>query len=141
MAIDSLLSHIIYFTEFNLNFSNDLILYSVPIITFICYLLTTIIIIKRIKIKSELNGIFLTDFPIKWFIILTVITLFIIPITNWLNGFHSRQVAEIGKIGNVSYFFYIQTWLESGIMLSGWIMIIGLAFVFINKYNKLKSKN
>lgn len=143
MAVDSLLfvlSHIIYFTEFNFNFSKDLMLYSIPILIFISYLFTTIILVKRIKIKSELSGIFLMDFPIKSFVIYTIIAFFGIPITNWLNGLHSNHVTEIGEISNVFDFFYIQTWLVFGINLSRWAMIIGLALIFITRYKKLKTQ-
>ncbi|PKA81960.1 hypothetical protein ATE92_0083 [Ulvibacter sp. MAR_2010_11] len=142
-AIDSLLylfTHLIYFVESELRLSYSFLQYSIPSITFIAYISTTFLILKRIKAKSDSEGIYLRNFPKKTFIILALIAIFLNPITNKLSGLYAEHNAYI-QSGSSSEFISFYGWMHFGIGFSRWVVLIVLVFVYMNKIKDDRLKN
>ena len=89
VAINSILYfliHLLYFGLAEIGISYNIMTYIFPIITLILYSLTAIFLLKRIKTKSKMSGIYLTEFPKNQMIILTAVFLILTPLTNKLSG-------------------------------------------------------
>ncbi len=101
------LSHLIVTIEILLNPPLLILQFSYPIITIALYILTTLIILKKLKITSELNGIYLTSFPKNTFLILAVIAVVLPGLTNYLIGAYSWRLledyVEINNLERVDY--------------------------------------
>lgn len=135
-SIDSILyflSNLIMTVEILLNISFLILKYSYATITVFLYLLTTIIIIKKLKATSELNGIYLTQFPKKTFLILSVIAIILPGLSNYLTGTYTFQILdeyiEINNLTKADY-FSIYGFYKSTLILSNFAMYISLIVGF-----------
>ena len=88
-TLDSILyfsANLIVFLELKINTSLRIINYSYPIVVTILYLGTALILLRKIKINSEIDGIYLKDFPKRTFIILAIVGAILPLLTNHFNG-------------------------------------------------------
>ena len=139
-AIDSILYFIInliYIGLAELGISYKIMTIIVPITTLILYLLTASIMINRIKIKSKISGIYLTEFPKKLIIILGVIAFALPPITNKLSGLYAENITENTNIGMSEYLTFYG-WFHTSIGVS---QLLILAILVIISLIKLKNLN
>ena len=111
-----------------------------PIITLILYVLTTFLILKKIKLNSNSSGIYLTEFPKKLFIGLALIAIFLNPITNKLSGLYAEHSTAMENI-DTSDFLQVYGWMTLGIEFSRWLILIILTIIFIKKLNGIGNKN
>ena len=96
VAIDSILYffiHLIYFGLAELGVSYHIMTYILPLITLILYSFTAFLILTRLKTKSKFSGIYLTEFPKKLIIILTIVILVLTPLTNKLSGIYAESIS------------------------------------------------
>lgn len=142
-GIDSILYFIVYllyFAKSELGLSYAIMKYSMPIVTLILYLLTTFLILKKLKLTSNSLGIYLTKFPKRIFIILAVITLILNPITNKLSGLYAEHSTRAENF-DISDYFQVYVWMTAGIYFSKWLVIIIIAILSIKKLNLIENKN
>ncbi|WP_308994021.1 hypothetical protein QLS71_002470 [Mariniflexile litorale] len=142
-GIDSILffiTYLIYFAKSELGLSYGIMKYSMPIITLILYVLTTFLILKKLKLNSNSSGIYLTKFPKRIFILLALIALTLNPITHKLSGLYAEHSTRMENI-NSSDFLQVYGWMTSGIYFSRWFILIALSILFIKKLNGIENKN
>jgi len=142
-AIDSILQFITYtfyigLSAIGISFKNLTIL--IPILTFGTYLFATMLLVKRIKIKSDIDGIYFKDFHRNNFIIFIIIAIFLSPITYKLSGLYLEHSDAIQNSNN-SDFISFYGWMTFGINTSKWLILIYLGFIYLNKYNRRKQEN
>ena len=99
IAIESILYfliHLLYFGLAELGISYNIMTYVFPIITLIFYALTALFLLKIIKTKSRLKAseIYLTEFPKKLLIIMTLVVFILTPLTNKLSGMYAESASE-----------------------------------------------
>lgn len=142
-AIDSILyliTYLLYFVKFELGLSLEIMYYSMPISTLILYVLTTFFIFRRLKVKSNIEGIYLINFPKKVFIGLALISLVLNPITNKLSGLYAENLVSTHDF-EVSEYFGLYGMMTLGINSSRWLIFIVLIMLFLNKLSLLQNKN
>ena len=142
-GIDSILffiTYLIYFAKSELGLSYGIMKYSMPIITLILYVMTTFLILKKLKLNSNSSGIYLTKFPKRIFIILALIALTLNPITHKLSGLYAEHSTRMENI-DASDFLQVYGWMTSGIYFSRWLILITLSILFIKKLNAIENKN
>ncbi|WJJ96522.1 hypothetical protein [Algibacter luteus] len=142
-GIDSILffiTYLIYFAKSELGLSYGIMKYSMPIITLILYVLSTFLILKKLKLNSNSSGIYLTKFPKRIFIILALIALTLNPITHKLSGLYAEHSTRMENI-DTSDFLQVYGWMTSGIYFSRWFILIALSILFIKKLNGIENKN
>lgn len=135
-AIDSVLRFIVYlifYGEIELSFQNNIIIYSIPIITVALYFITAFFIIK--KVNKTPNLIVLSKGK---FILLSFIAIFLNPITNKISGLFG----EYRSTGDLSIAEYLSSY---GMMvfilnLSSWLVLIFIVLYFLKK-NKFINEN
>ena len=142
-ALDSILvffTHLIYFGLTTSGVSFKIQTFIIPILTLVLYVLSTILILKKIKTSSGSDGIYLTDFPKKTFTVLAIIAIFLGPISNKLAGLY---VVDNDAIKNSVHddFISFYGWMTFGLNMSKWIVMIVLVFLFINRYNTKDEHN
>jgi hypothetical protein len=141
-GIDSILyflTYLIYFAKSELGLSYGIMVYSMPIITLILYVLTTFLIYKKLKLNSNSSGIYLTKFPKKTFIVLALFTVALNPITHKLSGLYAEHSTRMENI-DTSDFLQVYGWMTSGIHFSRWLILIVLSILFIKKLNGIENK-
>jgi len=133
-AVINLLIHIVYFglSEMKVSYNNMSVI--VPIISIVLYAVSTIIIVRKINIKSKTNGIYLTQFPKNLTIILGFISFFLSPITNKLSGLYAEH--NTGNLDIEYLNFY--SWLYLSIGISQLLMILILVIIFLNKLKQIQ---
>tara|TARA_R100000750_G_C2310309_1_gene82235 strand:+ start:199 stop:687 length:489 start_codon:yes stop_codon:yes gene_type:complete len=139
-AILHFIVYLIYFAKSELGLSYGIMKFSMPIITLILYVLTTFLILKKIKLNSNSSGIYLTEFPKKLFIGLALIAIFLNPITNKLSGLYAEHSTAMENI-DTSDFLQVYGWMTLGIEFSRWLILIILTIIFIKKLNGIGNKN
>jgi hypothetical protein len=142
-GIDSILhfiTYLIYFAKSELGLSYGIMKFSIPIITLILYAATTFLIFKRIKLQSNSAGIYLTKFPKKLFIGLTLIALFLKPITHKLSGLYAEHSTAMENM-DTSDFLQVYGWMTFGISFSRWLILIILIILFLKKLKLIENKN
>ena len=139
-AILHFIVYLIYFAKSELGLSYGIMKFSMPIITLILYVLTTFLILKKIKLNSNSNGIYLTEFPKKLFIGLALIAIFLNPITNKLSGLYAEHSTAMENI-DTSDFLQVYGWMTLGIEFSRWLILIILTIIFIKKLKGIGNKN
>ena len=139
-AILHFIVYLIYFAKSELGLSYGIMKFSMPIITLILYVLTTFLILKKIKLNSNSSGIYLTEFPKKLFIGLALIAIFLNPITNKLSGLYAEHSTAMENI-DTSDFLQIYGWMTLGIEFSRWLILIILTIIFIKKLKGIGNKN
>ncbi|QNJ98158.1 hypothetical protein ALE3EI_1602 [Constantimarinum furrinae] len=140
-AFDSVLVFFTHLTYFGLTASGvsfKIQTFIIPILTLILYVISTVLILKKIKTSSGSDGIYLADFPKKTFTILVIIAIFLSPITNKLSGLFAENSDAIQNSDAVDFISFYG-WMTLGINMSKWIIMVALIFMFRNKYN-LKDK-
>lgn len=139
-AIDSILYfilHLIYFGLVELGVSYKILTYVIPITTLALYIITTIILLKRIKTKSKTSGIYLTEFPKNKIIIFGIIAFALSPITNKLSGLFTVNAIENMNAPYSEYLgFY--GWFHASFGIS---QLIILGFLVVTALIKLKKMN
>jgi hypothetical protein len=139
-AILYFITYLIYFTKSESGLSYGIMKFSMPITTLILYVLTTVLILKRIKLNSNSTGIYLTKFPKKLFIGLAVIAIFLNPITHKLSGLYAEHLTTVENI-DTSDFLQVYGWMTTGIHSSRWLVLIILTILFLKKLNLIENKN
>jgi|TARA_B110000908_G_C9981106_1_gene325527 hypothetical protein len=139
-AILHFIVYLIYFAKSELGLSYGIMKFSMPIITLILYVLTTFLILKKIKLNSNSSGIYLTEFPKKLFIGLALIAIFLNPITNKLSGLYAEHSTAMENI-DTSDFLQVYGWMTLGIEFSRWLILIILTIIFIKKLKGIGNKN
>lgn len=139
-AINSILYfivHIFYFVGLQVQLNYKLLLWIIPILTLILYLSTTFFILKNIKTKSVISGIYLIKFPIKSVIIFGIIGMFLNPFTNKLQGLFYEYRYDFIISDN---YLSTEEWLASsgmlyfGIGISQWLVLIVLLIFYWKNY-------
>jgi hypothetical protein len=142
-AIDSILYfiiHLLYFGLAELGISYNIMTYSFPVITLILYSLTAFYLLKRIKTKSKASGIYLTEFPKKLIIILSVVIIILTPLTNKLSGIYAESISESTLLEMGEYLkFY--GWFNLGFVISQILVFITMVGFLLIKLNELKITN
>lgn len=143
-AIDSILyffTHVVYFSELELDVNFIIAKYSVPIITFIIYNAVTFILLKKINTDSDSKGIYLNQFPKKSFLILATLAIFLLPITNELSSLYTRHHLEFHNTSSNDY-LEVYGWMHTGLLISRWFVVITLIVIYLKKKpEKLKTKH
>jgi hypothetical protein len=142
-ALDSILvffTHLAYFGLTASGVSFKIQTFIIPILTLTLYVFSTILILKKIKTSSGSDGIYLTDFPRKAFIVFAIIAIFLGPITNKLAGLFSVENDAIRNSIEADFISFYG-WMTLGINMSKWIIMIVLSFLFINRYNNVAEPN
>lgn len=142
-AIDSILyfiTYLIYFTKSEFGLSYKIMSFSMPIFTLILYTLTTFFIFKKTKVKSNSNGIYLTKFPKKLFLGLSLIALLLKPITYKLSELYGQHSTTMENIDPFD-FLQVYGWMTFGINFSRWLILIILIIIFLKKLNLIENKN
>lgn len=142
-SIDSILflfTHLVYFGTSKIGIPYNILRFIIPIVTFSSYVLATTLILKKLKTSSKSDGIYLTEFPKRTFIILVLIAIFLSPITNKLSGLFAEYNATT-QSENATDFIDFYGWMYFGIGFSRWIILIFLAYIYFNKYNSELIKN
>jgi hypothetical protein len=140
-GIDSILyliTFLIYFVKSELGLPYTVIAFSMPIITLTLYILTTLLIFKKVKSKS--NEIILTKFPKKVLIYFSLIALTLYPIANKLSGLYPAYSTKFESI-EPSEFLMVHGWMIFGVHFSRWVIIITLIIVLLRKYKLIEYKN
>jgi hypothetical protein len=128
-----------YFGMSELGISYQIMTITFPIVTFLIYAFTTFELIKKLKIKSPVSGIYLTEFPKKLTIGIGLIVITIHPITNLLYSKYAERIYEIETIDIHSYLSFY-SWFQIGFGISRLLILIILIIVFVNHLNKLNGK-
>ncbi|OMP32588.1 hypothetical protein [Mangrovimonas sp. DI 80] len=140
-AILNFICYLIYFAQLEAGIPLGIINYSMPIITLLLYLSTTFLMLKNIKLDTNLSGIYLTRFPKRLFIVLGVISIFLIPITSKLSGLYTERLTIKETVYNSYEFLATYGWLTSGIYISRWIILIVLTIIFLKKLKLIENLN
>ena len=143
-AIDSILyffTHIVYFSELEFDINFIIAKYSIPIITFLSYIIITFILLRKIKSNSDIDGIYFNEFPKNSFLILATIAIFLIPITNKLSSLYTEHHLELHNI-NSSDYLEVYNWMHTGLLISRWLILITLIIIYLKiKPIGLKTKH
>jgi len=147
-SIDSILyflSNLFVTIEIKLNVPFHILKYSFAIVTVLLYLLTVLIIIKKLKITSELSKIYLTQFPKRIFLILAVIAVVLPGLTNYLTGTYTFQfLEEYIEINNLTNSDYISIYgfVKSTLILTNFATYISLivGFFYLLKESNKKTE-
>ncbi len=143
-SIDSILdflSNLFVMIVIQLNLPFHILKYSYVTITVLLYFLTAIFIIKKLKTTSELNGIYLTQFPKKIFLILSGIIVTVPVLNNYLTGVYTfRLLEEYVEINNLTRIDYtsIYGFFKSILILTNIAVYVSLIVGF---FYLLKRKN
>lgn len=136
-GVDSILyfsTYLLYFGTSELGISYGILQYLMPIATLILYVLTTLLIYRKITINSNSTGIYLTTFPKKLFIGLALITLILNPITNKLSALYAKHIATMESIDTYD-FLKVYGWMTIGFGYTKWLILLMLAILFLRKLN------
>jgi hypothetical protein len=136
-AIDSalfLFTHLVYFGTVSIGVSYSVLNFILPTVTISAYLATIIILLKRIKIDSPVNGILLTKFPKQLFLTLLIMAVVLNPITNKLSGLFAEYNADL-QLNKPSDFIEFYGWMHMGIGIGRWISLITIGIIYLNKYD------
>jgi len=139
LAIESILYfviHLIYFGFAELGVSYRMMTFIIPLITFILYILTTYAIINRIKTKSKTSAIYLTEFPKKLIIFLSIIILTLTPLTNKLSGLYAENLSVNTLLEKGEYLIFYG-WLDLSFVISPALILIALVVFSLKKLNNL----
>ena len=142
-AIDSVLYfliNLIYFGTVSLEIPYSTLNFLLPIITILTYLITIIVILKRIEISSASNGILFTKFPKIQFIILLIIAIALNALTNKLSGLFAEWTIK-SMNPKTTEFLELYGWMHMGIGVARWISVVGLGLIYLNKYKLKKTKH
>ena len=134
-AVDSILYfiiHLIYFASVLSGLSFTLMSIFLPIITLLLYVSTTIYLLRNVSIKSKNRGIYFTHFPIKWAIILGIISFTLAPITNKLSGLFSEKYISNVEMEMIDFYSFYG-WFNVGLGVSQVLVIISLFIFFMIK--------
>ncbi len=140
LAVDSLvylIIYIIFHIKLVFGLRHEIMLFSMPIITLLLYGLTTFFILKKIRLKSGIDGIYLTNFPKRAFIVLALIAIFIKPIISKLAGLFAEDFTYLG--GTMGEYLAIYGWLHASIAFSKWLVLISVVIIYL-KYLNLQDK-
>ena len=141
-AIDSILYftiHLIYFGFSELEISYKIMEVVIPIITLILYGLTAIVLIKRVKLKSKISGIYLIEFPKNITILLGVIAFTLPPITNKLSGLYAENISGNENIDMPEYLNFYGLF-NTGFGISQLAVLLVLLIVFLTRLKRLNKK-
>lgn len=141
VAINSILYfliHLLYFGLAEIGISYNIMTYIFPIITLILYSLTAIFLLKRIKTKSKMSGIYLTEFPKNLMIILTTVFLILTPLTNKLSGIYAASATE-DTLLNISEYLKFYGWLNVGFSISQTLVLIAMVGFSLMKLKEIKN--
>jgi len=139
LAIESILYfiiHLIYFGLAELRVSYRMMTFIIPLLTFILYILTTYAIINRIKTKSKTSIIYLTEFPKKLIIILSIIILTLTPLTNKLSGLYAENIS-VNTLFEKGEYLIFYGWLDLSFVISPALILIALVVFSLKKLNNL----
>lgn len=143
MAIDSILYFIMYLLYFGiseLGVSYEIIKYFMPITTLILYILTALLMYKRITLRSNSTGIYLTTFPKKLFIGLALIALFLNPLTNFLSQLYITNAVVTMEMNKTYETLEVHSWMLIANGWSRWLVLVILAILFLRKLNKIENQ-
>ncbi len=138
-AADSILRFIIKaYLYFGLwfEFSIDFLSYSIPILGFIIYSLTGILVIKYINhrtINFELSEI---EFPKASYFVTALIAILLNPITNKLTGLFAENMVTMNLDYESSEFLKLYGTTEASLGVCGWLTIIFLSIYLYRIYKK-----
>lgn len=143
IAIESILYfliHLLYFGLAELGISYNIMTYVFPIITLIFYALTALFLLKIIKTKSRLkaSGIYLTEFPKKLLIILTLVVFILTPLTNKLSGMYAESASE-NTLLEMGEYLRFYGWFNLGFAISQTLVLIamvGFSLIKLKEINK-----
>jgi hypothetical protein len=140
IAIESILYfliHLLYFGLAELGISYNVMTYIFPIITLILYSLTALFLLKKIKTKSKSSGIYLTEFPKRLIIILTLVIFILTPLTNKLSGIYAESASEntLLKIGEYLRFY---GWFNLGFVISQTLVLMAMVGFLLIKLKEIK---
>ena len=141
LAVDTILYfviHLLYFGLAELGASYNLMTYFFPIITLILYSLTAFFILTRIKTKSKISGIYLTEFPKKTIIILSLVILIITPLTNKLSGVYAESISENTLLEMGEYLIFYG-WFNLGFAISQALVFTAMVWYSLIKLKELKN--
>lgn len=117
-----------------LELSYDILKYLLPIGIVIMYILTTILIIRRINIKSKTDGIYFTKFPTKSFIVAALVTSFLYFIGNRIGAFFGEAAVDLKSMDSLDWIkLYGGSIAARG--YSKWIIFVSLTVVYLRKLN------
>ena len=139
-AVDSILYflvHLLYFGLAELGISYNIMTYIFPIITLILYSLTAFFLLKRIKTKSKVSGIYLTEFPKNLIIILSLVILTLTPLTNKLSEIYAESASENTLLEMGEYLMFYG-WFNIGFVISQTLVFITMVGFLLIKLNELK---
>jgi hypothetical protein len=134
-AIETVLHYLnfgIFYASVALNMPYSVLEYALPSFPILSYGLTTYFILKHIKTKSGYDGIYLTNFPKRTFVIAAIAFLALPPIFN--------RLSALVSVNGYDYYTNIE-WLNlyaytsSAIGISQWFVLIILTIVFLRKLN------
>lgn len=141
IAVESILYfliHIFYFGLAEIGISYNVMTYVFPIITLISYSLTALFLLKRIKTKSKASGIYLTEFPKKLIIILTIIILILTPLTNKLSGIYAESISE-NTLLEMGEYLTFYGWFNLGFAISQTLVLIAMVWFSLIKLKEIKN--
>ena len=142
-AIDSILYfilHLIYFGLAELGVSYKIMTVMIPITTLLLYILTTFILLVKIKTKSKTSGIYLIEFPKKLMIIMGVIAFSFGPITNKLSGIYAEYIYEGTQIevkDHLSFYGWFHFSFGAAQLLV-LVILVGAALFKLKKLNNTR---
>ena len=137
-AIDSVLSFIInayLYLGLWKEFSADFLKYSIPVLSFLLFTITTILVIKYVNQRAsnfELNKI---RFPKVEYIIAVIIAIFLNPLGNKLLGLMSEKLGTTTNY-EISEFLDLYGTSHASIGICRWVSIIVLSIYFYRIYKK-----
>ena len=143
IAIESILYfliHLLYFGLAELGISYNIMTYVFPIITLIFYALTALFLLKIIKTKSRLKAseIYLTEFPKKLLIIMTLVVFILTPLTNKLSGMYAESASE-NTLLEMGEYLRFYGWFNLGFAISQTLVLIamvGFSLMKLKEINK-----
>jgi hypothetical protein len=140
-TLDSILyfsANLIVFLELKINAPLRIINYSYPIVVSILYLGTALILLRKIKLNSEIDGIYLKDFPKRTFIFLAIIGAILPLLTNYFNGIVISDAWETysnkNNLGTDQYLEFIGSKVSSlGFNRIAIYIAVIIGFLYLNK--------
>ncbi len=135
-AFDSVLflfTHIVYFGTSKIGIPYYVLKYFIPIFTFLSYISATSLTLRRLKMNSKSNGIYLTEFPKQIVTPLILIAIFLQPITNKLAGLFA-EYNSTAQSENATDFIDFYGWMYFGIGFSRWTVLIVLVYIYLNRH-------
>lgn len=137
-AIDSILSFIVnvyLYLGLWLEFAEDFLKYSIPVLSVIIYSITTIAVLKYINTKANNFNFVQLKFPKIEYIISVVIAIFLNPLWNKLMGWMSEKLSS--KLDyELSEFLNFYGITQASIGICSWLTIIILSIYFYRIYRK-----